>query len=202
MDHSIKIYKNVITSELCDELVSLHQKHKDTPSIKKTIYGDGENTQTYVFKIDKCSEYDRKIHQVIDGIVNRLQKDYEYFPHELSDSGYELREVYGATKIHTDGLFSNQKESGGRLLSVIIALTDDYDGGVFNFPYQSYQVKLNRCEAIIFPPTPFYPHEVSSPKNGKRYTICTWLLEDPSKFRGHRRLKSLIANKEFSYGEG
>ena len=35
MDHSINIYKNVISSELCDELISFHQKHKETPAFKK-----------------------------------------------------------------------------------------------------------------------------------------------------------------------
>ena len=112
------------------------------------------------------------------GIVDQLQKDHEYFPHDVRDSGYELREAYGATKIHSDSIYDDDNDHGARLLSVIIALTDDYDGGLFNFPKQSYQVKLKRGEAITFPPTPFYPHEVSSPKNGKRYTICTWILQD------------------------
>ena len=59
---------------------------------------------------------------------------------------------------------------------IIIALTDDYDGGVFNFPKQSCQVKLKRGEAITFPPNYFYPHEVSPPSNGERYTINLWVL--------------------------
>ena len=178
MDHSIKIYKNVITPELCEELISFHQKYKDTPSVEKTVYGRGENTNAYTLCTGDYPEYDHKIYEVMMGIVDQLQKDHEYFPHDVRDSGYELREAYGATKIHSDSIYDDDIDHGARLLSVIIALTDDYDGGLFNFPKQSYQVKLKRGEAITFPPTPFYPHEVSSPKNGKRYTICTWILQD------------------------
>ena len=157
MDHSINIYKNVISPELCDELISLHQKYKDTPVVKKTTYGSMENTNCYAFLTTNFPEYDTKIYDVMKGIVDRLRLDHEYFPYD----------------IHNPLV--------ARLLSVIIALTDDYDGGIFNFPKQSYQVKLKRGEAITFPPTPFYPHEVSSPKNGKRYTICTWILVDRPK---------------------
>ena len=71
-------------------------------------------------------------------------------------------------------------DSKRRILSIIIALTDDYDGGEFNFPEQSYQVKLKKGEAITFPPNYFYPHEVSPPSNGERYTISLWVLVDPS----------------------
>ena len=93
----------------------------------------------------------------------------------MHDSGYELWEVYGPTMIHAD---SQVDDEDVRVLSKIIALTDDYDGGIFNFPKQSYQVKLKKGEFITSPPSHFYPHEVSGPKNGRRYTICTWLLHD------------------------
>jgi len=182
MDHSINIYKNVISDELCDELISLHQKYKDTSVVQKTTYGSMENTNCYTFLTTNFPEYDTKIYDVMEGIVARLRLDHEYFPYDVHDSGYELRESYGSTMIHSDSLYDVHNPSVARLLSVIIALTDDYDGGIFNFPKQSYQIKLKRGEAITFPPTPFYPHEVSSPENGKRYTICTWILVDRPKY--------------------
>ena len=178
MDHSINIYKNVISPELCDELISFHQKCKGTSVVKKTIYSHNENTNCYTLSTTNYPKYDTKIYDVMGGIVDRIRLDHEYFPFNIHDSGYELRESYGSTMIHSDSLYDVHNPSVARLLSVIIALTDDYDGGIFNFPKQSYQVKLKRGEAITFPPTPFYPHEVSDPKNGKRYTICTWLLLD------------------------
>ena len=57
-------------------------------------------------------------------------------------------EVYGLTMIHADNQID---DDDFRVLSVIIALTDDYDGGIFNFPKQSYQVKLKKGEVYYFP---------------------------------------------------
>ena len=80
------------------------------------------------------------------GIVDQLREDHEYFLFGVHDSGYELREVYGPTMIHAD---SQVDDEDVRVLSVIIALTDDYDGGIFNFPKQSYQVKLKKGELLL-----------------------------------------------------
>ena len=172
MDNSINIYKDVITSELCDELISLHKKEKT--NTEKEIYSQDTNVECYNLYLDDYPEYDKKVYDVIEGIFDRVLKDHIYFPDDIDYEGYLLREHYGGTALHTDGIFD--EDLGRRILSIIIALTDDYDGGVFNFPEQSYQVKLKRGEAITFPPNYFYPHEVSSPSNGERYTICSWVL--------------------------
>ena len=128
MDHSINIYKDVITPELCDELIFLHKKQKIYT--EKEVHSEGANVECYNLYLAHYPEHD-------------------------------------------------EKSTKARVLSIIIALTDDYDGGVFNFPEQSYQVKLKRGEAITFPPNFFYPHEVSSPSNGERYTISLWVLINP-----------------------
>ena len=174
MDHSINVYKNVITSELCDELIALHTKEKEYT--EKEVYGEGANVGCYSLELDDYPEHDKKVFDVVEGIIDRVLEDHIYFPDELYYGSYVLREHYGRTALHSDGLFDDEKSTKARVLSIIIALTDDYDGGVFNFPEQSYQVKLKRGEAITFPPNYFYPHEVSPPSNGKRYTINLWVL--------------------------
>ena len=45
MDNSINIYKDVITSELCDELISLHKKEKT--NTEKESYTEGTNVECY-----------------------------------------------------------------------------------------------------------------------------------------------------------
>ena len=172
MDHSINIYKDVITSELCDELISLHKKEKI--NAERTVYGEGTNVGCYNLYLDDYPEYDKKVFDVVEGIIDRVLVDHIHFPDSLEYDSYSLREHYGETMIHTDGILND--DSSRRILSIIIALTDDYDGGEFNFPEQSYQVKLKRGEAITFPPSYFYPHEVSPPSNGERYTINSWAL--------------------------
>ena len=172
MDHSINIYEDVITSELCDELISLHKKEKI--HAERTVYGEGTNVGCYNLYLDDYPEYDKKVFDGVEGIIDRGLVDHIHFPDFLEYESYSVREHYGETMIHTDGILAD--DSSRRILSIIIALTDDYDGGEFNFPEQSYQVKLKRGEAITFPPSYFYPHEVSPPSNGERYTINLWVL--------------------------
>ena len=137
MDHSINIYKNVISSELCDELISFHQKHKETPVVQKQFMVM-EKIQIVIDAVSDYPEYDAKIHNVMIGIVDQLRKDREYFLFGVHDSGYELREVYGPTMIHADNQIDDEDV---RVLSVIIALTDDYDGEYLIF--QNNHIKLN-----------------------------------------------------------
>ena len=172
MDHSINIYKDVITSELCDELIALHKKEKEYT--EKEVYGEDTNVECYNLDLDDYPEHEKKVFDVVEGIIDRVLENHAYFPDNLDYEDYVLREHYGETMIHTDGILAD--DSSRRILSIIIALTDDYDGGEFNFPEQSYQVKLKRGEAITFPPSYFYPHEVSAPSNGERYTINLWVL--------------------------
>ena len=172
MDHSINIYKDAITSELCDELIALHKKEKEYT--EKEVYGNDTNVQCYNLDLDDYPEHDKKVFDVVEGIIDRVLVDNIYFPDDVDYETYSVREHYGGTVLHVDGLLND--DSQRRILSIIIALTDDYDGGEFNFPKQSYQVKLKKGEAITFPPNYFYPHEVSSPSNGKRYTINLWVL--------------------------
>ena len=184
MDHSINIHKDVITSELCDELISLHKKEiKNTK--KSTVLSDTyndykNNVECYDLELNDYPEHDEKVFHVVEGIIGRVLKNHEWFPDNLMYGGFALIEHYGGTVLHTDGLFEDESSIHRRVLSIIIALTDDYDGGLFNFPKQSYQVKLKRGEAITFPPNFFYPHEVSPPSNGERYTISLWVLINPS----------------------
>ena len=172
MDNSINIYKDVITSELCDELVALHKREKE--NTEKEVYSDVTNVECYNLDLDDYPEHEQKVFEVVEGIIDRVLVDHIHFPDDLDYESYSLREHYGGTVLHVDGILND--ESQRRILSIIIALTDDYDGGEFNFPEQSYQVKLKKGEAITFPPNYFYPHEVSPPSNGERYTINLWAL--------------------------
>ena len=175
MDHSIRIYKDVLTHELCDELIALHKTEKDNTEIE-TI-DEYQNVECYNLDLDDYPEQDEKVYEVVEGIIDKVLEDHEWFPEELTYGTYVVRKHWGETVLHVDGLYDD--DSSQRVLSIIIALTDDYDGGVFNFPKQNYQVKLKKREAITFPPNYFYPHEVSAATNGDRYTLVLWVMVTP-----------------------
>lgn len=121
-----------------------------------------------------------KIQELMKSVNNRISFD--------QNSGYLLRKVYGETRSHIDNItevydttinFIKQNKKGDQLFvrsaSIIFTLNDDYDGGIFNFPYYDISVKLKKGSVIIFPPYWTHEHSVSSVENNTyRYTVSTW----------------------------
>jgi hypothetical protein len=106
---------------------------------------------------------------------------------------FELRKIFGETRLHTDGILQiydsnisyvnkskryNDSKNLVRNLSMVSALNDDYENGVFNFPNQDIKIKLKKGSVILFPPYWSHPHEVSEPTNNTyRYTMNTWFCD-------------------------
>ena len=67
MDHSINIYKDVITSELCYELIALHKKEKEYT--EKEVYGEGANVGCYSLELDDYPEYDKKYFMLLKELL-------------------------------------------------------------------------------------------------------------------------------------
>ena len=182
---SIYIVENLIETDKCNEIAtfikenkSLHQyievDTKYSNNVECTFIGISNiKTNKYILELDEFIK-----NKVVD-IIRLVISKNSFFKSNVFDNGYTLRQIHGGTLLHTDGIFEKNKGyMGPRLLSIIINLNDDYDGGEFNFPKQDVKVKLNIGDAICFPPYWTHPHEVSSVLHGQyRYTINTWILE-------------------------
>ena len=59
MDNSINIYKDVITSELCDELILYIRKKKQMT--EKESYTEGTNVECYNLDLDNYEEHGKKV---------------------------------------------------------------------------------------------------------------------------------------------
>ena len=81
-------------------------------------------------------------------------------------------------KVHNDHIQSlfdgNQK--GIPILSYILMLSDDFEGGefVFKFINEEYEVKLISGDLIIWPSIFLYPHEVKPVTKGERISTVVW----------------------------
>ena len=120
--------------------------------------------------------------------LKNIMKDIN--KHILFDcnSGYMLRKIYGSTRLHIDNIselyesninFIKENNKGEykmiRNSTIIFGLNDDYDGGLYNFPYYDITLRLKKGSAIIFPPYWTHEHQVYSVENNTyRYTISTW----------------------------
>jgi len=171
----IFIIPNVIHEKLANELILFLNS---TLNVKKEYWSENQNVNCDYLNLENVNG-DLKLVPIIKKIIEYNYKHYNLL--SKGDSGYCLRKIYGPTRFHSDGLlvdsdnnFSNKKI---RNVSVIIALNDDYQDGILHFPNQNFSCKIPKFSAICFPPYWTHPHWVSSPKNGYRYTINTWLYE-------------------------
>lgn len=107
------------------------------------------------------------------------------------NSDFTLRKIYGETRRHTDGIkevyHSNIMSINENYLNeyrmvrnatLVFALNDDYQGGIFKFDYHNVSFKMNKGSVLIFPPYWTHPHEVSDLLNDTfRYTLSTWCCQ-------------------------
>jgi len=121
-------------------------------------------------------------------IISEIIKKRNHYLNLEYCHDFILRKIFGKTRIHTDGIkefyHSNvisftenylREYRMVRTASIIFALNDDFDGGIFNFNSHDVSFKLNKGSVVIFPPYWTHPHEVSEPQNNKyRYTLSTW----------------------------
>jgi len=126
------------------------------------------------------------IFEILKEIFDKINKNITF-----DNTKYILRKIYGPTRKHIDGLnevycnninFIKNNHVGDykmiRNSSIIFALNDNYDGGLFFFPEQDISFKLKKGSVLIFPPYWTHPHEVSALKNNTyRYTLNTWSVQ-------------------------
>lgn len=132
--------------------------------------------------------------KVLNNKMNKISEAIKSINSSLeikSTSGYILRKIKGATRLHSDGItdyydanvtFVKDNYVGPykmvRNASVVFALNNDYEGGTFIFKNQNVSVKLSKGSVIIFPPFWTHPHEVTELHNNTfRYTLNTWALQ-------------------------
>jgi hypothetical protein len=179
---------NVFTESQCEFMIDYILKHSALWDEKAVGSETNNNVKCkYLTLKDMISQnipYSKELDDLIFKSVGKLLvKIRESNPafNGTQDTGYTLRKIYGGTQRHVDGVHS--KTSGFknfvRCLSLIIVLNDDYDGGVFCFPNQGLKFRVQKGQAILFPPYWTHPHSVTSVGEGQsRYTINTWILEN------------------------
>jgi glutaredoxin-related protein len=184
---NIYIIKDLFQPNKCNEIVTFIKENKTLHEYIEVNVTKKNNVECNFIQMREhmTNKYiallDDYIKNKIGDIINLIVNENSMFPCTVSDNGYTLRQIHGGTVLHIDGIIDNPKSNitiKPRLLSIIINLNDDYEGGEFNFPKQDVKIKLKKGEAICFPPYWTHPHEVSSVSFGEyRYTINTWILQ-------------------------
>ncbi len=92
-----------------------------------------------------------------------------------SDEGYSILRynVGESCLIHSDTW--HKQDVTKRVLSGLIYLNGDFDGGELVFRRQGITVKPEAGMLVLFPATFAFPHEVPPVTRGERWTILTWM---------------------------
>ncbi len=181
LTNSIFIIQNLFPFEDCDKYVrDIFFTEND-----KISHGRQQNVEGYEINLDK-SKNDELIYllnnilieNVIPKMITKLKevnKNIYLSVDSVASQGLVLRKITGNTRQHVDQIGGN---FGPRLLSIIIALNENYDDGIITFPDQGIDVKLKKSEILVFPPYWTHPHKVSCPQKNDRYTITFWLVNN------------------------
>jgi hypothetical protein len=179
---NIYIIDDAFDSELCDKLI----QYIDSTKLKKLSFSRNNNVQCYsVVNIEE-----NETHSFVIEKIKELLKSVKQKNDRIKIKGqtlFELRKVYGETRIHQDGVFNgdvvltenNGKVKTVRSLTIVISLNDDFEGGIYTFPNQNITIKPKKGSAILFPPYYTHLHGVSAVETGKfRYICSSWALDD------------------------
>lgn len=167
MDKNIKLYRNVLTREECQEIISSLEIFDP---YKKECHGP------------------RKVDLELDhpAIKNTAEKAWqvlcEYFknyPLELADQCYELHHGQYSCfdpgsyyDVHVDSDYEILQDGimGVRTVAVLCYLNEEFEGGELVFPDQDIKVKPETGMFAVFPTGYMYPHSVEMATD-RRHTL-------------------------------
>jgi hypothetical protein len=183
LNEYIVVIKNAITDPLCDAIL---EEFKNSDEWQNTVVGKGtveknvRNCETVVISYPHVIEKNKKIRLKLDKYIfasasKCIQEYNTKFPYCKieEDSGYEL------LKYSEGGFYIQHVDSfkaRPRAVSCSFILNDDFEGGEFAFFDRELKYKLGKGDAIMFPSSFMYPHEVMPVTQGTRYSIITWFI--------------------------
>ena len=176
--------KKVLNKNQCNSLIKEYEDRKHTSETESCINALTENVMESTFnKIELLPNTDNFniVHKAIGTIIKDWVKNLNQkastlilknrvsFTHQYRLMCYEPG---GWIHPHVD--FDDYCYA-----SCTINLNTDYKGGDFYFFNKKHKVKLAPGEAMIFPASPFWIHEVTEVTKGKRYSVNCFLLSIP-----------------------
>lgn len=179
MQEYIVQVKNVIPINLCNDVLD---EYKNTNEWVDAVVADGrvhkdrncstiEISQPFVIQNNKKRlELDNKLWNCAAQCIEKYNKKFNHVDVQ-QDTGYELLryKTGGFYKEHTDSY--NKRP---RVISCSFAINDNYEGGEFAFFNKKIQYRLDKGDALMFPSTFTYPHQILPVTKGERYSIITW----------------------------
>lgn len=124
--------------------------------------------------------YSKQIKDVTSLLYTSLDRAFKHYTEELypfakANIKSEEHEMH-LLKYETAGHLPAHQDQGvsSRVLSTVIYLNDDYDGGEIEFQHSGVKIKPEAGSIIFFPSNFLYVHEVYPITRGVRYSLPHW----------------------------
>ena len=163
---------------LSEEEVSDLNKYVDSLEFKKnTVFGkdssDGK-TNTDLRSSTGCTLSDvhpvtQNLHSKMNSALleykERLEKIHDIFSYHPVPGGFD-------TNFHHDVADNVKRQEYFRTISIIVYLTNDFEGGRTLFPHKAYKPEIGH--ALMFPSNWCFPHSGEEVSKGKKRVAVTW----------------------------
>jgi hypothetical protein len=182
---AIYIYKNIFKDT--DNLIA--KIEKEASNVDSGLFYDKAITmggdwsgprKNLLMPLTECAkrgnELAREIHNrfgfALDRALTSYSKDFEtyYTWHE----SYSLLKYRGENKEHYDAHYDGNTQ-GGRWISAVLYLNDDYLGGEIEFPHFDVKIKPEAGTLVLFPSNYAYRHIAHEVTSGIKYALVTWI---------------------------
>jgi hypothetical protein len=191
-------YKNIIEDPkgLINKIEELENKRSEAKGYNSIFirpwqawdYDHGKNEKTifcwqkFLPKPEDISPSDlfyKEQHEIssilFNGLENGLKHYFELYPY--AEKNIKSREkTMHLLKYKESGFLPAHSDHGisSRVLSALLYLNDDYEGGNLKFPHCSINIKPEAGSLLFFPSNFIYVHEVDAVTNGVRYSLPNW----------------------------
>lgn len=194
LESNILLWKNVISKENCNTIINSIEKYPDWKDSK--IGGVEEksklDTEYRKSKIDYLTlrfGFNSEIYwshntigYAIKKVIEETSKEY-YYKGRNNDLQSSLGscvtqdEGFQVLKYEKGQFYKTHIDSGleiNRVISVLLYLNDNYEGGETYFVRQNIKVKGKQGDILVFPSNYCYPHSAEEILSGTKYSVVTW----------------------------
>jgi len=156
-------------------------------------YGEGENKLMFCWQkfipqvkdIDPSDYYNEQQTEISSQLFEALDITLDHYTKELypfANKNIKSREqTMHLLKYDESGHLPAHQDQGisSRVLSVLLYLNDDYEGGEIEFTHSKIKFKPKSGSVLFFPSNFLYVHEVYPVTKGPRYALPNWYHNIP-----------------------
>ena len=205
LDLGLVYYKNILsnTQQIIDNIEDLDERYINSPELHdRTVVqqwspwiNDSAGTnevfcwQKFVPTMEQISEDDafkdeqRNISIRLHGAIDDALNHYSNALYPFASKNVKAKEhASSLLRYNKSGFLPAHQDQGvsTRVLSVLLYLNDDYNGGEITFRQSGVTIKPEAGSLVFFPSNFLYVHEVAPVVKGPRYALPTLFHNVPS----------------------